>query len=174
MRKRASSLLDKPGGMGATGRERGSVGAGVDDRLRGAEATPPSECSGSSCCDSVQESEPCWVVSRVLRLNGVTVTDGPPSTKEVEKIDTPDLRLVSLRLRRTNRMAPITRRLAATPPATAPAIAPVCDGAAGCFLAPVVPLAFIVKTGALKEGELSDMKQSRDCFARTSGLMART
>jgi len=160
VRKRASSLLDKPGGTDATGRERGSAGAGVDDRR--------------SCCCSVQGSEPCWVVSRVLRLNGVTVTDGPPSTKEVEIFDPADLRLLSPRRRRTKTMAPITRTVAATPPATAPAIAPVCDGAASCSLAPVVPLAFIVRTGALKEGGLSDMKQSRDHFARTSGLMART
>jgi hypothetical protein len=56
-------------------------------------------------------------------------------------------------------MAPITRRIAATPAATAPAIAPVCDDAAGCVLAAaVVPFTFIVKTGALKREEC----QTRD------------
>ena len=164
MRKRASSLPDKPGGTGGTGRKRGSAEAGVDDRLRGAEATPPSECSDSSCSCSIQESEPCRVVSRGLVSNGVTVADGPPSTKEVERIDTVDVRLLSLRRRCTKIMAPITRRIAATPAATAPAIAPVCDDTAGCVLAAaVVPFNFIVKTGALKR---------KECQTRDNGEIA--
>jgi hypothetical protein len=85
--------------------------------------------------------------------------------KEVEIFDSPDLSLLSARRRRTRTVAPITRRTAATPPKTAPAIAPVCDDAADCSLAlpapVVVTLAFIVKTGALKERGLSNIKQSK-------------
>ena len=170
MRKRASSLLDKPGGTGATGRERGSAGADIGDGLRGSEAALPSGCSGSSRCCSTQEYGPCWVVSRGLGLNGVMVDCELRSTKGIKVFDLADLRL------RTKTAAPITRRTAATLPTAAPAIAPVCDDAVGCSpLAPVaVPVAFIVKIGALKEGRLSDMEPSRDRFARTSGLMART
>ena len=153
MRIRASCLSDRPGGTGATGRERGSTGAGVEDRLCGSGAASVSVCSDSNCCRSVQVSDPCWV--RGMGLKGVIVADGPPSTKDVENEDWTDLRLPSLRRRRKKTTTPITMSTAATPPMAPPTIAPF-DAPADAFFP--IGLAFIGKTEALQVGSLSDRK----------------
>jgi hypothetical protein len=89
--------------------------------------------------------------------------------KELEIEILLDLRLDSTRRRRTRKTTPIATSTAATPPVTAPAIAAVCDGAVD----DVVTLASIVKTGALQVGFVNQ-EATRECFPRTSELMART
>jgi hypothetical protein len=111
-------------------------------------------------------------------LKGVIVAGRPLSMKDVEEeIDRTDLRLRSRRRRRTSLKAttPIRASKAATPPATAPAITRVCD----CVIGEVsqsksVALAFIAMEGTLQVWILSGIKQSRECFVRTSKVMART
>jgi len=91
-------------------------------------------CDGKSV-DSDGENGPSLVVPTVssgvapvsVELNGVAMW-GRSSTAELEKNDPPDLRKSScLRRRLTKAMAPTTRIKTAMPPATPPAIAPVCD-----------------------------------------------
>lgn len=162
MRKRASSLSDKSVGTGATGCESGNTRAGVlvEDRLYESRTDPASGCVDSNSCHSVWGSEPWEVASSQIGLKGVIVPGGPTPTTEPKIDDWTDLRLRCLRRRRKKVMTPITTSTATTPPVTAPAIVPVCDGAGGDVV--VVTLAFIVRTGALEMGSLSGMRQSRD------------
>ena len=155
MRKRASSLPDKPVGTGATGCEGRGTRAGVliKDRLSESRADPASGRTDSNSSLSVQECEPWEVESGHVVLKGVIVSGGPSSTKEPKIVDWTDLRLRSLRRRRMKAMAPIAKSTATTPPVTAPAIIPVCDGADGDDdddVVVVVALTVIARTGALK------------------------
>jgi hypothetical protein len=147
VRIRASCLSDKPGGTGATGRERGSIGAGVEDRLCGSGAASGSVCSDSNCCRSVQESDPSW--ARGMGLKGVIVVDAPPSMKAAENEDRADLRLRSLRRRRKKTTVPIATSTAATPQMAPPTIA-AFDEPADAFFS--IGSAFIWRTGALQVG----------------------
>ena len=148
-------------GTGATGCGSGSTRAGVLvlDRLYESRADPASGCVYSNPCLSAFEPEPWEVASRGPEMKGVIVPGGPTPTKEPKIDDWTDLRLRCLRRRRKKVMAPITTSMATTPPVTAPAIVPVCDGADGDVV--VVTLAFIVRTGALEVERLSGMRQSR-------------
>jgi len=151
MRKRASSLLDKPFGTGGSGGGRGSTGAGVEDRLCGSGAVSAPECPDSDRCCSVGETEPCWVGLVTIGLKGVIVAGEPASMNELENEDRMELRLRSPRRRRTKTTAPITATTAAAPPMTPTAIAATCDGAAvDAVIVVVVALASIAKTGALQ------------------------
>lgn len=176
MRRRASSLQDKPVGTGATGCESGSTRAGVlvEDTLYESRADPASGGVDSNSCRSAREPEPWGVASRRIGSKGVIVAGRPTPTKEPKIDDWTDLHLRSLRRRRTKGMAAITTSTATTLPVTAPAIIPICDGVDGDDDVVVVALASIGRTGALKVGRLSGMEQSRDCFIRTLGLMVRT
>jgi hypothetical protein len=147
-RIRAISLLVKPAGMGATGRERGSTAGGVEDRERRRRATI--SASGSSVTKgswSVETPE-SWVASKEFGSKGVTFVSEPAFPKSVEKGKV-DLGLARLRRSRTKATVPITARIAPAPPMMPPTIAPVF-----CFLCGVgvlvVSLAFIVSTGALR------------------------
>jgi hypothetical protein len=146
-RNRAISLLVKPVGMGATGRERGSTVGGVEDRERRWRATI--SASGSSVTKdrwSVETPE-SWVASKEFGLKGVTFASGPASTKSVEKA----LVLAGLRRSRTKTTIPMTARVAPAPPRMPPTIAPMFRFPCGVGILVPVAVAFIVSTGALQE-----------------------
>jgi hypothetical protein len=111
----------------------------------------------------------------MVGLKGVTVADGPPSTKELENTDKTDLRLRSLCRRRMKVTAPITASKAAIPPMAAPAIAPVWDDPfCGAIVVWGGPLAVMATEGTLQVESLSGIKQFRESAARTSTLMVQT
>jgi hypothetical protein len=144
-RNRAISLLVKPVGIGATGRERGSTVGGVKDRRWRATIS----ASGSSVTKgwSIEIPE-SWVASKEFGSKGVTFVSGPAPTKLVEK-DKMVVGLARLRRRCTKATIPITARMAPAPPMMPPTIAPMFR--LPCVVGfSTVPLAFIVSTGALR------------------------
>jgi hypothetical protein len=146
-RNRAISLSDNPAGMGSTGRECGSMGGGKE--FRGWRATI--SVAGSSTTNgrgSLEISE-SWVASKEFRSKGVTFASAPVSTKSVDKGKI-DLGLARLRRHSTKATIPISAKMAPEPPIVPPTIAPMFRFLCNDGFVGVLPLAFIVSTGALR------------------------
>ena len=97
------------------------------------------------------ETPESWVASKEFGSKGVTFDCGPASTESVEK-DKIDLGLARLLRSCTKITVPIAVRIAPAPPRVPPTIAPTFrfPGGVGSPLGVVVPVAFIVSTGALQ------------------------
>ena len=153
-------MLDKPTGIGATGRE--STKGGVEDR-------PWVATISASRSPDTPES---WVVSEGIKLKGVAITWGVSSV-ESESID---LGLICLRRRRCTKITiPITKDMAAAPPMMPPAIAGPFDFWCDDDLDFVVgTLAFMLSIGTLRNGPSQSSKYEATAILLTSELMAQT
>jgi hypothetical protein len=127
--------------MGATGRERGSTVSGWLATIS-ASGFPKVRWSVE-----VPESQ---VASREFGPKGVTFVSGPAPMKSFE--DKIDFGLSRLRRSRTKVTIPIAAKMAPAPPKMPPIIAPVFRflRGIGAVVVPMVPLAFIGSTGALR------------------------